>query len=107
MRMPDDKPTPLEALAQQAVDAVRPGAEVAAGVERADVEAEGGDAFAAIHFLTLAWQVRNSLSAEERDSVRLRVRRLCGLDLENGEVDRLLLPLRLRGEAVDGPGFGN
>ena len=39
MRMPDDKPTPLEALAQQAVDAVRPGAEVAAGVERADVDA--------------------------------------------------------------------
>lgn len=98
-----------ERLAGKAVNELRDLLSEAATrrVERADVEAEGGDAFAAIHFLTLAWQVRNSLSAEERDSVRLRVRRLCGLDLENGEVDRLLLPLRLRGEAVDGPGFGN
>ncbi|MDD9907970.1 MAG: cytochrome c oxidase accessory protein CcoG [Rhodospirillaceae bacterium] len=37
--MPDDKVTRLESLAQQAVDAVTPGAQVAEGVERADVDA--------------------------------------------------------------------
>jgi len=38
--MPDDRSTtPLEALAQQAADAVAPGGQVAEGVERADVDA--------------------------------------------------------------------
>ena len=37
--MPDDKVTRLESLAQEAVDAVTPGAQVAEGVERADVDA--------------------------------------------------------------------
>jgi cytochrome c oxidase accessory protein FixG len=39
MRMPEDKMTDLETLAQQAVDTVQPGAPVADGVERADVDA--------------------------------------------------------------------
>lgn len=37
--MPDDTTTPLERLAKEAVDAVAPGAKVAEGVERADVDA--------------------------------------------------------------------
>ncbi len=37
--MPDDKMTKLEALAREAVDAVKPGVEVAEGVQRADVDA--------------------------------------------------------------------